>query len=84
MYMYQHIKTPVEGEKVCVNEDFSLSVPDCPIIPYIEGDGIGVDITPVMQKVVNSAVAFFNLLMSALGRLRPLDTVSAHRPLSGA
>ena len=56
MYMYQHIKTPVEGEKVCVNEDFSLSVPDCPIIPYIEGDGIGVDITPVMQKVVNSAV----------------------------
>ncbi len=56
MYMYQHIKTPVEGEKVCVNKDSSLNVPDCPIIPYIEGDGIGVDITPVMQKVVNSAV----------------------------
>ncbi|MEE8288293.1 MAG: NADP-dependent isocitrate dehydrogenase, partial [Nitrosomonadaceae bacterium] len=54
--MYQHIKTPVEGEKVYVNKDFSLNVPDCPIIPYIEGDGIGVDITPVMQKVVNSAV----------------------------
>jgi len=54
--MYQHIKTPVEGEKVCVNKDSSLNVPDCPIIPYIEGDGIGVDITPVMQKVVNSAV----------------------------
>ncbi len=56
MHMYQHIKTPVEGEKVCVNKDFSLNVPDCPIIPYIEGDGIGVDITRVMQSVVNSAV----------------------------
>lgn len=56
MYMYQHIKTPVEGGKICVNKDSSLNVPDCPIIPYIEGDGIGVDITPVMQKVVNSAV----------------------------
>lgn len=57
MTMYQHIKMPDEGEKICVNKDFSLNVPDCPIIPYIEGDGIGVDITPVMQKVVNSAVS---------------------------
>ena len=57
MTIYQHIKIPDEGEKICVNKDFSLYVPDCPIIPYIEGDGIGVDITPVMKKVVNSAVS---------------------------
>ena len=55
--MYQHITPPVEGEKIRVNADFSLDVPDHPVIPYIEGDGIGVDITPVMQQVVNAAVA---------------------------
>ena len=54
--MYQHIKTPAEGEKIRVNADFSLTVPDHPIIPFIEGDGIGVDITPVMKKVVDAAV----------------------------
>ncbi len=53
---YQHIKIPASGEKIKVNKDFSLSVPDNPIIPYIEGDGTGVDITPVMLKVVNAAV----------------------------
>ncbi|MCX7185115.1 MAG: NADP-dependent isocitrate dehydrogenase [Nitrosospira sp.] len=55
--MYQHITPPAEGEKIRVNADFSLDVPDHPVIPYIEGDGIGVDITPVMQKVVDAAVA---------------------------
>jgi len=54
--MYQHIKVPA-GEKITVNDDFSLNVPDQPIIPYIEGDGTGVDITPVMLKVVDAAVA---------------------------
>ena len=53
---YQHIKVPEKGEKVTVNSDFSLNVPNNPIIPYIEGDGIGVDISPVMIKVVNAAV----------------------------
>jgi isocitrate dehydrogenase len=53
---YQHIKIPSGGEKIRVNKDFSLSVPDNPIIPYIEGDGTGVDITPVMLKVVDAAV----------------------------
>ncbi|QHE93732.1 NADP-dependent isocitrate dehydrogenase [Pandoraea fibrosis] len=52
---YQHIKVPA-GEKISVNKDFSLNVPDNPIIPYIEGDGTGVDITPVMLKVVDAAV----------------------------
>ena len=52
---YQHIKVPV-GEKITVNKDFSLNVPDQPIIPFIEGDGTGADITPVMIKVVDAAV----------------------------
>jgi isocitrate dehydrogenase len=55
--MYQHIKVPEGGQKITVNADFSLKVPDQPIIPFIEGDGIGVDITPVMIKVVDAAVA---------------------------
>ena len=54
--MYQHIKVPSSGQKITVNADHSLSVPDEPIIPYIEGDGTGVDITPVMIKVVDAAV----------------------------
>jgi len=54
--MYQHIKVPAAGEKIKVNADFSLQVPDNPIIPYIEGDGTGFDITPVMIKVVDAAV----------------------------
>ncbi|TAN54031.1 MAG: NADP-dependent isocitrate dehydrogenase [Betaproteobacteria bacterium] len=53
---YKHIKVPSSGDKIKVNADFSLSVPDRPIIPYIEGDGTGVDITPVMLKVVDAAV----------------------------
>ncbi|MEO6825147.1 MAG: NADP-dependent isocitrate dehydrogenase [Nitrosospira sp.] len=54
--MYQHIKTPAEGDKIRVNADCSLTVPDNPVIPFMEGDGIGLDITPVMIKVVDSAV----------------------------
>ncbi|MEP5566671.1 MAG: NADP-dependent isocitrate dehydrogenase [Halioglobus sp.] len=53
---YTHIKVPPEGEKITVNGDHSLNVPHNPIIPYIEGDGIGVDISPVMIDVVNAAV----------------------------
>ena len=53
---YQHIKVPGEGEKITVNTDLTLNVPDRPIIPFIEGDGIGVDISPVMIKVVDAAV----------------------------
>ena len=53
---YQHIKVPTAGEKITVNADLSLNVPDRPIIPFIEGDGIGVDITPVMINVVDAAV----------------------------
>ncbi len=55
--MYQHIKVPAQGEKITVNPDNSLNVPDEPIIPFIEGDGTGVDISPVMLKVVDAAVA---------------------------
>ncbi|MEE9326051.1 MAG: NADP-dependent isocitrate dehydrogenase [Cocleimonas sp.] len=53
---YQHINIPKTGEKITTNSDFSLNVPDKPIIPYIEGDGIGVDISPVMIKVIDAAV----------------------------
>ncbi len=53
---YQHIVVPSEGERITATEDGSLSVPDNPIIPFIEGDGIGVDITPVMKKVVDASV----------------------------
>lgn len=53
---YQHIQIPDDGEKVTVNDDLTLNVPDQPIIPFIEGDGIGVDITPVMIAVVDAAV----------------------------
>ena len=52
----QHIKVPAQGEKITVNADFTLNVPNQPIIPYIEGDGIGVDITPAMINVVDAAV----------------------------
>ena len=54
--MYQH-QSSNEGQKITVNADMSLNVPDQPIIPFIEGDGTGVDITPVMLKVVDAAVA---------------------------
>jgi isocitrate dehydrogenase len=52
---YQHITVPA-GEKISVNSDFSLTVPNNPIIPYIEGDGIGIDVTPPMIKAVDAAV----------------------------
>jgi isocitrate dehydrogenase len=54
---YDKIQPPADGAKIQVNADFSLNVPDNPIIPYIEGDGIGIDISPVMIDVVDAAVA---------------------------
>ena len=53
---YNNISVPSDGEKITVNADNSLTVPDKPVIPHIEGDGIGVDITPVMKKVIDAAV----------------------------
>lgn len=50
------IVIPQVGEKITINSDNSLNVPNHPIIPFIEGDGIGVDITPPMIKVVDAAV----------------------------
>lgn len=52
----KRIVIPQEGESIQVNRDGSLSVPNKPIIPFIEGDGIGADITPVMRKVIDAAV----------------------------
>ncbi|PZP36637.1 MAG: NADP-dependent isocitrate dehydrogenase [Roseateles depolymerans] len=55
--MYRHIQVPEGGRKITVNADLTLNVPDQPIIPFIEGDGTGRDITPVMIRVVDAAVA---------------------------
>jgi isocitrate dehydrogenase len=54
---YDKIQVPADGAKITVNPDYSLNVPNHPIIPFIEGDGIGVDITPVMRAVTDAAVA---------------------------
>src|SRR6516165_4443084 len=53
---FQHIHVPEAGRRIRVNADFSLDVPDEPIIPFIEGDGIGVDVSPAMRRVVDAAV----------------------------
>jgi isocitrate dehydrogenase len=53
---YDRIAVPADGEAIKVNPDGSIDVPDRPIVPYIEGDGIGVDVTPVMLEVVDAAV----------------------------
>jgi isocitrate dehydrogenase len=53
---YKRIAVPTDGERIQVSTDGSLKVPDHPVIPYIEGDGIGVDITPVMRRVVDAVV----------------------------
>ena len=53
---YDFIEVPAGGEAITANPDHTLNVPDRPIIPFIEGDGIGIDVTPVMIDVVNAAV----------------------------
>lgn len=53
---YAKIQVPTQGEPIAVASDGALKVPDRPIIPFIEGDGIGIDITPVMRRVVDAAV----------------------------
>ncbi len=54
---YQHIEIPSDGTAITTNSDLSLNVPERPIVPFIEGDGIGVDITPAMRTVVDAAVS---------------------------
>jgi isocitrate dehydrogenase len=54
---YDHIQIPADGEVITANTDHTLNVPDFPIVPFIEGDGIGIDVTPVMLDVTNAAVA---------------------------
>lgn len=53
---YQHVQVPANGEAIQLNSDNTLKVPNNPIIPFIEGDGIGIDVTPVMRRVVTAAV----------------------------
>jgi isocitrate dehydrogenase len=54
---YDYIEVPADGEAITANTDHTLNVPDRPVIPYVEGDGIGIDVTPVMLDVVNAAVS---------------------------
>lgn len=54
---YEKIEVPSQGQPVTVNNDMTLNVSDNPIIPFIEGDGIGIDVTPAMRRVVDAAVA---------------------------
>lgn len=54
--MFEKIQVPEMGSAISINSDGSLNVPDNPIIPFIEGDGIGVDVTPAMRKVVDAAI----------------------------
>lgn len=54
--MFEKIQVPNEGQAITINSDLSLKVPNFPIIPFIEGDGIGVDVTPPMMDVLNAAV----------------------------
>jgi isocitrate dehydrogenase len=54
---YEKIDVPADGEAIIANLDGTIEVPDRPIIPFIEGDGIGADVTPVMRRVVDAAVA---------------------------
>ena len=53
---FEKIHMPSEGIAMTVEADLTLNVPNCPIIPFIEGDGIGVDVTPAMKRVVDAAV----------------------------
>ncbi|GAA3997332.1 NADP-dependent isocitrate dehydrogenase [Comamonas faecalis] len=57
MTQYQHIQVPEAGQKITVGADGALNVPSQPIIAFIEGDGTGVDVTPVMRRVVDAVVA---------------------------
>lgn len=53
---FEKIHLPRQGEAITVNSDLTLNIPDNPIIPFIEGDGIGVDVTPAMLRTVDAAV----------------------------
>ena len=53
--MESKVVVPAQGKKITL-QNGKLNVPENPIIPYIEGDGIGVDVTPAMLKVVDAAV----------------------------
>ena len=70
--MYQHINIPCTGNKITVETDHTLTVPDFPIIPFIEGDGIGADITPAMMRVVDAAVS------KAFGRKRKIEWMEVY------
>ena len=56
MAFQSKVVIPQDGKKIEADAQGKLTVPDCPIVPFIRGDGIGADISPVMQKVIDAAV----------------------------
>ena len=75
---YDHINVPTDGDAITINNDQSINVPDRPIIPFIEGDGIGVDVTPVMLAVADAAVK------RAYGDKRQLKWMQVYAGQAGA
>jgi isocitrate dehydrogenase len=75
---YEHIAVPADGDAITINNDQSISVPDKPVIPFIEGDGIGVDVTPVMLDVANAAV------QRAYGEAREIKWMQVYAGQAGA
>lgn len=69
---YENIRVPADGQAITLNNDFTLNVPDQPIIPCVEGDGIGVDVSPVMRDVVDASVA------KAYGKKRQIHWMAVH------
>lgn len=53
---FEKLHIPTDGKAITVTSDLKLNIPNNPIIPFIEGDGIGVDVTPAMIQVVDAAV----------------------------
>ena len=56
--MFEHVQIPKNGSQIQFDDAGKLLVPNNPIIPFIQGDGIGLDITPVMQNVVNNCLLY--------------------------
>jgi isocitrate dehydrogenase len=69
---YEQVVVPEHGERITLNADCSLNVPDHPVIPFIEGDGIGIDVTPVMRNVVDAAVE------KAYGKARSIEWMEVY------
>ena len=76
---YQHVQIPADGEAIKLNSDGTLNIPNNPIIPFVEGDGIGIDVTPVMRRVVTAAV---DLAYDKKRRIRWMEIYAGEKAIS--